>query len=194
MRLNKLTIGTGIASLVIAGATLIPGAAFAQEGVAVADVGPRIESEHRGFGGPGLFGGDELAEALGITTEELREAMTSVRDALKPAERPTTRPTEEERAAQHEVFIEALASELGVSVDALEAAQLAVGSARKAAAIERIEAKVADGTLTQERADAIIEQIESGEKPGFLDHGGLRGPRGPRGGGFLPTLMDGAAA
>lgn len=194
MRLNRLAIGTGVALLVIAGAALIPSVTFAQESGTAAEVGPRAGQEHREFGGPRLFGGDELADALGITADELRDAVTSVREALKPTEHPTTRPTEEERAAHHEAFVEALAGELGVSVDALSAAQDAAEGARKAAAIERIEAKVADGTLTQERADAIIEAIENGEKPGFFDHGGPRGPRGPRGGGFLPALMGGAAA
>lgn len=194
MRLNRLAIGPGMASLVIAVAALIPSATFAQESGTAADSGPRAEREHRGFGGPRLFGGDELAEALGVTTDELRDAVTSVREALKPAERPTTRPTDEERAAHRKAFMEALAGELGVSVNALSAAQDAAEGARKAAAIERIEAKVADGTLTRERADAIIEAIENGEKPGFFDHGGPRGPRGPRGGGFLPALMGGAAA
>ena len=181
MRLNRLTIGAGVTSLVIAGAALIPGGALAHEAGIGADFSARVEREHRG-GGPGPVGGaggTELAEALGITTDELRDAVSSVREALRPADRPATPPTEEERTAHHEEITTALAEELGVSVATLEDAQETAEAARKAAVIERIEAKVADGTLTRERADAMIEAIEGGEKPAFR---GLHRPRGVRGG------------
>ena len=46
----------------------------------------------------------------------------------------------------------------------------------QAAKIAQVEAKVADGTITQEQADAKIERIESGEKGFGRGHSGHRGP------------------
>jgi nitrate reductase beta subunit len=73
-----------------------------------------------------------------------------------------------------------IAAELGVTSDELTGAFRTV-------AIERIQEKVADGTITQERADEIIERIESSEGLGFgfghRGHGRGHGHRGMGGAG-----------
>src|SRR5690606_16509563 len=56
----------------------------------------------------------------------------------------------------------AVAEELGITVEELEAAETEVREAHQAGAIARVQEMVDEGTLSQEQADAIIERIESG--------------------------------
>lgn len=186
----RLAVGAGIATLVIAGAALIPTMTFAQTAdstetpAATAD-GGECAPGAGGFGRLGGAGGsEELATALGVTVEELREAVTAAREAL--ADTLDERPADEAaREALREAHRTALASALGVTIEALEAAEETVREAHTASAIERIEEKVADGTLTREQADEIIESIESGERPDGPFPGRGRGMRGgAAGGGF----------
>jgi hypothetical protein len=128
-----------------------------------------------------------LAEQLGITADELAVARRAAHDAvvadLGEVERPESRPeTDEEREALREqfegrkvLFDQKLAEQLGISVDGLTAARLAVAEARLAE-------KVAEGELTQEEADELLEALRSGEAPRG-DMGGRGGPfdRGPGG-------------
>lgn len=85
-----------------------------------------------------------------------------------------------EREAERQAFVDDVAAELGVTSDELTGAFRTV-------AIERIQEKVADGTITQERADEIIERIESSEGLGFgfghRGHGRGHGHRGMGGAG-----------
>jgi|GEM_PF-5930606 len=76
---------------------------------------------------------------------------------------------------------DALKSEAyGLSIEELDTAMEAAKAAMQAAQIEKVQAVVAAGELTQEEADAIIERMESrGERDGG-DAG--RGERGRRGG------------
>jgi len=197
MNRPRLAVGAGIATLVIAGAALIPTMTFAQTAdstetpapAATADGGEcapgagglRLGGAGLRLAGPG--GGEDLAEALGITVEELREASTAARESL--ADTYEERPTDEaEIEALHEAHRAALASALGITVEALEAAQETVREAHTASMIERIEEKVTDGTLTREQADELIESIESGERPAVPFPGHGRGPRGGFGGAF----------
>lgn len=107
-------------------------------------------------------GGEDLAEALGVSEEDLRAAMRAAHEALGEFEPPQS---EEEAEARGEEFKAAVASELGVTVDEFEAAIEEANEARTAALIERIETAVAAGDLSRERADEMIERIESGERP-----------------------------
>jgi hypothetical protein len=69
------------------------------------------------------------------------------------------------------LFLDSVAKHLGVSSDELD-------DAIKAAAIERVDAALDEGRITQEQADELKERIESGEFPPF-------GPSfGPMGGPF----------
>jgi predicted ribosomally synthesized peptide with SipW-like signal peptide len=125
-----------------------------------------------------------LATELGVSVEELQAAMSAARDAvdaeLGEPQRPSTPPTtEEEREAvkaehqaRHELMNQELAEELGISVEQLDAARLAVAEAR-------IAEDVASGELTQEQADEILARISSGEAPGPHGPGGPGGPHGP---------------
>jgi hypothetical protein len=119
-----------------------------------------------------------LAEQLGLSVEDV----TAAKDAAKAAVdaqfgepvRPDTPPeTDEERdalRAQHEerreAFQSAFATELGVSVDDLDAV-------RQAQAEEHLAEAVESGRLTQEEADARLDAIQNGEAPSH------RGPGGP---------------
>ena len=82
----------------------------------------------------------------------------------------------------------ALAEALGVTVEELEAA-------KRQAALDRIAAAVADGELSEERADALREAIESGERRGhmrgFRGHGfgfGWHDDEGDKGAAFAEAL------
>jgi hypothetical protein len=66
-------------------------------------------------------------------------------------------------------FLDSVAKHLGISSDKLE-------DATKAAAIDQVDAALADGKITQAQADELKQRIESGEFPPFF--GGLFfGPR-----------------
>jgi hypothetical protein len=73
-----------------------------------------------------------------------------------------------------EAFVESLAEHLGVSTDELE-------DAARAAALDQVDAALADGRITEEQAEALKERIEEGDAPLFgpplfggpaLHHGG----------------------
>jgi len=132
----------------------------------------------------------DLANRLGVTDEQVTAARDAARAAVeaqygarpeRPTERPTTPPTDEERAAmdadrqaRHDLFEQAFAAELGVSTEQIQAA-------REAGLQEHLAEKVADGTITQEQADARLQAMQNGEMPGGMGHGGPggRGPGGP---------------
>jgi hypothetical protein len=117
----------------------------------------RIAPEHGGGGpgggrGMGLVGLQAAAEALDMTTDEL---ITALRSGST---------------------LEELASEAGVE---LQAVQDAIQAAHEEQLRTRIEQGVADGTITQEKADWLLEGLEKG----FLDGPGFGfgfGPHGPR--------------
>jgi hypothetical protein len=92
------------------------------------------------------------AEALDMTTDELITALRSGKT------------------------LEELADEAGVD---LQAVQDAIEAAREEELRARIEQAVSDGTMTQEKADWLLEGLEKG----FLDGPGFGfgfGPQGPR--------------
>ena len=116
-----------------------------------------IAPEHGGGGpgggrGIGLVGLQAAAEALDMTTDELITALRSG----------TT--------------LEELANAAGVE---LQAVQDAIQAAHEDELRTRIEQGVADGTISQEKADWLLEGLEKG----FLDGHGFGfgfGPRGPK--------------
>ena len=192
-KINKTSFVAGVGSAVLLGAALVPGFVGAQATdttptttaeVAVDGVecGPRL-------GGVGLRASDELATALGVTVEELEAAAESVRESFADLERPAT---EEERDALHAELQAAFAAALGISVEDIEAAKATLEAEHQAEAIARVNEKVADGTLTQEEADAIIERIESGERPFREGRPGRGGPGGFGGFGNAPTVTPDA--
>ena len=115
-----------------------------------------LTPEHRrgpgGGRGLGLVGLQAAAEALNMTTDELINALRSGRT------------------------LEELATEAGVE---LQDVQDAISAAHEEEIRARIEQAVADGTMTQEKADWLLEGLEKG----FLDGPGFGfgfGPHGPR--------------
>jgi len=184
MQINKTSFAVGAGSIVLLGAALLPGLAGAQTAGDTPSPSTTAEAaiegeRHLHLGGPGgrggLHAGEDLAAILGVTIEDLRAAAETAKESLGEVERPTT---EEERDALKAQMQAAFASALGISVADLEAATAQVKAEKQAEAIARVNEKVAEGILTQAQADAIIERIESGERP-------VRGDRpGPKGHGF----------
>jgi hypothetical protein len=114
-----------------------------------------IAPEHgRGGGGRGmgLVGLQAAAEALDMTTDELINALRSGKT------------------------LEELATEAGVE---LQVVQDAIQAAHEEEVRTRIEQAIADGTMSQEKADWLLEGLEKG----FLDGPGFGfgfGPHGPK--------------
>jgi hypothetical protein len=78
-------------------------------------------------------------------------------------------------SASPDAFVESLAEHLGVSTDELE-------DAAKAAAIDQVDAALAEGRITEEQAEELKERIEEGDAPLFgpplvggpdVHHGGV---------------------
>lgn len=121
--------------------------------------GPASASLHgRGPGGgrgPGLVGLQAAAEALDMTTDEL---ITALRNGQT---------------------LEELAEAAGID---LQDVQDAIQAAHEEEFRARIEQAVSDGTMTQEKADWLLEGLEKG----FLDGPGMGFGFGPHG--FGPRL------
>ena len=86
--------------------------------------------------------------------------------------------------AENDAILADVAAQLGVEPDELE-------GAIENALEDRLDEAVAAGRMTQERADALKEGIESGDFPLFGGGGGPGGPGGMHGGG--PIGLDAAA-
>lgn len=110
-----------------------------------------------------------LASQLdGVSVEQATAALNEVQSSAEEGTRPDRAETEK-----------LLAEALGVSEEDLQNAQ-------QAEATERLDQAVEDGKVTEDQADEIREQIESGEMPkGGRGHGGAGGPGhgGPGAGG-----------
>lgn len=177
-----------------------------------------------GFGGHGMLPGgitsreELMAQALGITVEELQAAQDEARAAALAEMVETGDLTQEQadliqaveifrRSIDHDAL---MAQALGISVDELQAAREEdttllklldelgltteeVLAARQAAFETAVEQAIEDGTLTQEQADQVL----SGEWPGLgRGPGGFGGGHGrgiyPGESNFAPSL-DGAS-
>jgi polyhydroxyalkanoate synthesis regulator phasin len=97
----------------------------------------------------------------------------------------------QQRGQMHQAYLNALAGRLGVTTDQLSAAM-------KQARIDLINQAVAEGKLDQERANRMIQAIQSGQGPGQPGMGqrgqqgpghGLRGPGVPPGGQAVADLL-----
>jgi hypothetical protein len=74
-------------------------------------------------------------------------------------------------SASPSAFFDAVAKHLGISSEELQ-------DATKAAAIDQVNAALADGKITEEQADRLKERIESGELPPFFGFGLFPGLHG----------------
>lgn len=162
-----MTVLTKRKTLVLLGAGGLLAAAVAGPAIAyAADPSPapsQSTEDNRGTrpGRPGPHGGPRmekdtaaLAQALGVTEDKLREALTALRV---------------ERVDKGE-FAAALAAKLGVPEEkvtaALESARAKADEARRADRTaklkERLDKAVADGKLTRAEADAVRKAADAG--------------------------------
>lgn len=219
-RWSMLLMGS-VAVLMLA---LIGGIALAQDATPEAETPTEDTTPGlRGFGHWGGFGRDDdgnwlayLAEALGITVDELEDAQqrayeAAVADAVTAGE--LTQEQADAILARHALksYLDRqaiLASALGMSVDELEAALTAGQSltdlmveqgidtatlqANAQAAYEAaVQQAVTDGVLTQAQADEILSSGEFGLFGRGGRDGHSHGGRGGRGHGFgVPSLPD----
>lgn len=146
---RTLVIGTVLGLLGLLGVTMVA-PAFAQEGTPPTPPSPQWEKGWglgrgwgRGMGGPGFGGGcwatfDAVAEALGLTPEQLFSRL---------------------RTGQ---TLEEIAKEQGMDIQKVyEAAQAARVQRMK----EAIQQAVKDGRMTQEQANWLLEGLEKGYFP-----------------------------
>ena len=135
-----------------------------------------MRAHHRGPGGPG--GGEDLAEALGISREKLQSAFKAIRADVRPADRRGDGPpTAAQRAAQHEKVTDALAEQLGLSEAKVEAAfeqvRKAYAAEHREALGDRLDAAVEDGKLTEGDKTSVLKAFAAG----VLGGPGGRAPR-----------------
>ncbi|MBK8825103.1 MAG: hypothetical protein IPN58_21600 [Anaerolineales bacterium] len=148
----SILIGGLLAVAMLFGAVSVT-TAYAQEGTPPATTTTGQPDKGRGHGGPGM-GETELAAAasvLGMTTDELSTALKAGKT------------------------LEELATTAGVDIQDV---QDAISAAHAVEMRARIEAGVADGSITQAKADWLLEGLDKGylDGPGF----GFGGPHGDR--------------
>lgn len=127
--------------------------------------GMAMHAQHRGPGGPG--GGEDLADALGVSKERLRAAFEAIHDDLKPADRRADGPpTAAERTARRDKMTAALANELGLSEEKVEAAFKKVHQAhaaeRRELLSDRLDAAVKDGKLSDDDKASVLKAFDAG--------------------------------
>lgn len=173
-------------AVAVAAGVLALGAGVGIAGVASADPTPNPNptatgtptpgTERGGPGGGRHRGGvrdvSELASLLGVTEAKLTEALQAIREERRTNPPPADQTREQRDAA----LATSLAEKLGVEEAKVTAALAEVRAAHQAehaaALKERLDAAVADGTLTQAEADAVTKAVEQG-----VIHAGGRGPR-----------------
>jgi hypothetical protein len=111
--------------------------------------------------------------------EQVRQATpTPAPKPGRPSAKPGSADRQQQRGQMQQAYLNALAGRLGVSADQLQ-------EAMKQARIDLINQAVSEGKLDQERANRMIQAIQSGQGPGMPGAGQgprERGPQGPRGG------------
>jgi hypothetical protein len=163
-----LGAGVGIAGIASADPTPTPGPSATASGSATPATG-RPDGGRHGHGFRDEAFADELAGKLGVSTAQVTEALAAIREenrATDPADKERLTPEERDAA-----LAKALAEKLGVDeakvATALEEIRTARQAEHAAALKERLDAAVADGTLTQTEADAVTKAVEKGVIGGF---------------------------
>lgn len=168
-----LGAGVGIAGVAAADPTPAPSPTATASGSATP------ETDRPGGGGRhagGVRDGarvTELASKLGVTEEQVTDALRTIREE----NRSTTPPTDETREQRDAALAKALAEKLKLDeakvTQALAEIRAAKQAEQAAALRERLDAAVADGRLTQAEADAVTKAVEQG----VIHVGGRGGPR-----------------
>ncbi len=172
MKPSKLTVGAVAAGVVALGAGIgVVGIASAEPTPTPSATAPGAPSPGADRPGGHVRGAHEselarqLASKLGVTEAKVSEALRAIREENKPTARPDpgTRPDGAERAT---ALAQALAEKLGIDEANVKAALDEIWTAeqaeRAAALKDRLDAAVADGTLTQAEADAVQKAVEKG--------------------------------
>lgn len=130
------------------------------------------EAGHRGGPGgpPGLGGprdGADLAKALGVSQEKLKDAFDAIRDDVRPSRgKQDGPPSETEREAMKDKLAAALAKELGLSTSkvsaALEKVQKAHATEHREALSDRLDDAVTDGKLTADDKASVLKAFDAG--------------------------------
>lgn len=158
---KQTLLRTGIAGAVAAAGLTIGGIALASAEDATTPTSGTVAPLHdRGPGGHhrgGMrFGGEDLAEALGVSEDTLRAALEAVREDIRPGEREDMRSK----------LAEALAEELGISEAKVTAAFEEVRSAheadRRSALADRLDEAVEDGKLTADDKASVLKAFDAG--------------------------------
>lgn len=139
----------------------------------VQERGSVVRAHHQGPGGPG---GEDLAEALGVSQEKLRNAFEAIHDDVRPSREPADGPpSEAQRVELKEKMTAALAKELGLSESKVEAAfekvQKDHEAERRAELGDRLDQAVDDGDLTKNDKASVLKAFDAGV---------LGGPAGDR--------------
>ena len=178
-------------ALAVATGVLALGAGVGIAGIASADPTPTPSPSASASGTPTLGTGDpggrhghgfrdgelasELASKLGVSEDKVKEALRAFWEANRPTARPDDQTTPPDPAERDAALAKALAAKLGIDeakvTTALQEIRTARQAERAAALKERLDAAVADGTLTQAEADAVTKAVEKG---------GINPGRGPR--------------
>jgi flagellar hook-basal body complex protein FliE len=173
LNLSKTTWFSAITAVAVLGSMALPMVASANGPGDAATATERAAKPDRK---PEKIRGNPLATALGITPEVLAAA-TKAAHAAVPKPAPELKKDEAARKAYAAAIEAALAQELGITVDALNAAQAAVktdsgakNEERRAAAAEKAKAQFAQvltrlvgaGVITQVQADEIMVQYNLG--------------------------------
>lgn len=179
---KRIALGLSAAALALGAGLGVAGAASATTTPSPTPSAPAVAGDgaagerggHHGRGG--MDRGDrlenlaaKLAAKLGVEEAKVTEAFQSFREANKPGTRPAdgSRP---DRDAIESALAKSLAEALGIDeaevTSALEEvrteARAEATAARAEALKTRLDAAVADGTLTQAEADAVAKAVEKG--------------------------------
>lgn len=170
-----LGAGVGIAGVASADPTPTPSPSASASGTPTPGTGGPDRGGRHGHGfRDGAFAAD-LASKLGVSEEKVTEALRAIWEENRPTAKPDDQTTPPDPAERDAALAKALAEKLGIDeakvTTALEEIRTARQAERAAALKERLDAAVADGTLTQAEADAVTKAVEKG----VINPGG--GPR-----------------
>lgn len=131
-----------------------------------------------------------LAQELDVAVEDVSDALTAFH-AANPVTAPGRDLADADRDAHHAALAQSLADALDVdaadAAAALDAYSAERQTERTAALQDALDARVADGTLTQAEADEILAAHEAGDRVGMGGMGGMRGHGGGRAMADVPT-------
>lgn len=132
-----------------------------------ADIGAERGNRHGGPGhGDGSRFGPELAEALGVSEDDLRSALDAVRDQLEPPADWSAPPTDEQLEERRGQMIASLAAELDLTDAEVSAAfdevQQERMDERRTAMDERLDDAVTAGDLTTEDRISVLKAFDAG--------------------------------